>query len=449
MALHVATCAHSLYKQLSVSPEQDRIGTNTLKDVTRTISNVKKLIFWLDRKPFHGKRNYHEIRTNMLKLSLEMATCAQRGRFVVDPVTQISQAAVRLAKIADYVIQDISDPMLIQPASLALVTLKKRESDLGFYILPVMNGIHQIGDIKFPFNSPTHNSNKVEEGDEIVQINYQTVVGWKYEKVIMMLTECAPDVLLTIKKRPKDSKTFGQIYVKPYMKLPSKKRSFTSRWNDSLPSPREWTDTPNYFASLKPLPEKHNLSDSESSDSDISTQADIKESHEEQFYIPKSRGVLQRRHSICGDGYSMIKALDLIAANKFKDQRLDDSPSLRDKSISFGFGLEMRPTTHTGIGNAIKDKENVPENVIPAIVKPEIKPKPVERKLPPPPVPARLDLIAKEQQNQQVNGLSGAKDEKVGELQGISKVVRFDSNVKLEASHIDTQVSDVERKFIL
>lgn len=373
-----------------------------------------------------------------------MATCAQRGRFVVDPVKQISQAAVRLAKIADYVIQDISDPMLIQPASLALVTLKKRESDLGFYILPVMNGIHQIGDIKY--NSPTHNTKQVEEGDEIVQINYQTVVGWQYEKVMLMLRECAPDVLLTIKKRPKDSKTLGQIYVKPYMKLPSKKRSFTSRWNDSLPSPREWTDTHNYFASLKPLPEKHNLTDSDSSSSDISTQADTKELHKEQFYIPKSRGVLQRRHSICGDGYSMIKALDLMAANKFKDQRLDDSPSLRDKSISFGFGLEMRPTTHTGIGSAAqqatKDKESVMENP-PVIVKPEIKPKPVERKLPPPPVPARLDLLAKEQQNQQQNGLNSPKEEKVGELQGISKVVRFDSNIKLEASHIDTQVSDL------
>uniref|UniRef100_A0A336MAU1 CSON014495 protein n=1 Tax=Culicoides sonorensis TaxID=179676 RepID=A0A336MAU1_CULSO len=438
LALHVATCAHSLYKQLSGSLEQDRIGTNTLKDVTRTISNVKKLVFWLDRKPFHGKRNYHEIRTNMLKLSLEMATCAQRGRFVVDPVKQISQAAVRLAKIADYVIQDISDPMLIQPASLALVTLKKRESDLGFYIVPVMNGIHQIGDIKY--NSPTHNSKQVEEGDEIVQINYQTVVGWQYEKVLLMLRECAPDVLLTIKKRPKDSKTFGQIYVKPYMKLPSKKRSFNSRWNDTLPSPREWTGTHNYFSNMKPHPEKLILSDSDSSSSDLSTHADndIKDAHKEQFYIPKSRGVLQRRHSICGDGYSMIKALDLMAANKFKDQRLDDSPSLRDKSISFGFGLEqVRPTTHTGIGNqqtVIKDKENVMHDK-PVKIKPEIKPKPVERKLPPPPVPTRLDLLAKEQAN---NNLE-KDDKKLGELQGISKVVRFDSNTKLEASHIDTK----------
>lgn len=51
--------------------------------------------------------------------------------------------ADKLAKIADYIIQDISDPMVLQPASLDLVTLKKRESDLGFLIMPSLNGIHR------------------------------------------------------------------------------------------------------------------------------------------------------------------------------------------------------------------------------------------------------------------------------------------------------------------
>lgn len=51
--------------------------------------------------------------------------------------------ADKLAKVADYIIQDVSDPMVLQPASLDLVTLKKRESDLGFFVLPSMNGIHR------------------------------------------------------------------------------------------------------------------------------------------------------------------------------------------------------------------------------------------------------------------------------------------------------------------
>lgn len=57
----------------------------------------------------------------------------------------------------------------------------------------------------------------------------------------MALFEESPtEVLLTVKKRPKHTKVYGQIYMKPY-RLPSKKRatqnSFT-RWHDNLPSPR-------------------------------------------------------------------------------------------------------------------------------------------------------------------------------------------------------------------
>lgn len=51
--------------------------------------------------------------------------------------------ADKLAKVADYIIQDVSDPMVLQPASLDLVTLKKRESDLGFLVMPSLNGIHR------------------------------------------------------------------------------------------------------------------------------------------------------------------------------------------------------------------------------------------------------------------------------------------------------------------
>lgn len=56
----------------------------------------------------------------------------------------------------------------------------------------------------------------------------------------MALFEESPtEVLLTLKKRPKHTKVYGQIYMKPY-RLPSKKktqRSYT-RWHENIPSPR-------------------------------------------------------------------------------------------------------------------------------------------------------------------------------------------------------------------
>lgn len=78
----------------------------------------------------------------MLRFGLEMAASAQRDRFVENPVHQIRTTAEKLANLADYIIQDITDPMILQPATLELVTLKKRESELGFKIVPSYHGIH-------------------------------------------------------------------------------------------------------------------------------------------------------------------------------------------------------------------------------------------------------------------------------------------------------------------
>lgn len=95
-----------------------------------------------------------------------MATSAQRDRFVENPVDQVRSnviinlkgdsitktciflsaqirlTAEKLSKLADYIIQDISDPIILQPSTLNLVTLKKRESELGFNIVPNYHGIH-------------------------------------------------------------------------------------------------------------------------------------------------------------------------------------------------------------------------------------------------------------------------------------------------------------------
>lgn len=72
----------------------------------------------------------------------------------------------------------------------------------------------------------------------MLQVNYQTVVGWDRKRVLSLFEESPPDVLLTLKKRPRHTKIYGQIYMKPY-RLPSKKRSLPyNRWHDNLPSPR-------------------------------------------------------------------------------------------------------------------------------------------------------------------------------------------------------------------
>lgn len=55
-----------------------------------------------------------------------MATSAQRDRFAERPVAEIRTCSSKLAKLADSIIQDFKDPMILQPATLDLATIKKR-----------------------------------------------------------------------------------------------------------------------------------------------------------------------------------------------------------------------------------------------------------------------------------------------------------------------------------
>jgi len=389
MALHVATAAKNLHRELARNhAESTKIDTRILHDITRTIATLKPLVGSLERTPFRKQEMYREYCGNVLKCGLELATIAHRDRFALQPVPAIRQSAERLENLANFVIQDISDPMVLQPASLNLVTLKKRESELGFNIESSYNGIHRVTDIKY--NSPAHNSGKIEDGDEIVQINYQTVVGWQHRTVLEHLREALPDVVLTVKKRPKHTKMFGQIYMQPY-RLPSKKRNMAARWAAQMPSPRAaflTLDTEQLATggtgSAVPDPSKSlssekrevltkanpvsSASDSDSSCSDIPTPTDPKlAAREIRLYYPKPRALLQRRNTICGCEYLSLKNSDLVVPSWHERKpgigsptNCDPgSPSIRDKSISFGYGLEMaaRPTTCIGIaGDTSTDK---------------------------------------------------------------------------------------------
>lgn len=233
----------------------------------------------------------------------------------------------------------------------------------------------------------------------------------------MQLQESPTDVLLTLKKRPKHTKIYGQIYMKPY-RLPSKKRTLPYNLSDSLPSPRpELLSVPEYPIPISRAPEKEISSDNDSINSDILTPNATKETSKEfRMYLPKPRAVLQRRNTICGDQFSSFKNLGNIVfwSEKRNEPKDQDSPSLRDKSISFGFGLEIspRPTTYIGMSNSnINGKVN--------------------------------DFSCKngslpEMTSEKLKNNESCKVEKT--KTGVSKVVRFDSNMKFETCHIDTKV---------
>lgn len=145
--------------------------------------------------------------------------------------------------------------------------------------------------------------------------------------------------------------------MKPY-RLPSKKRAPPYRLNENLPSPRiDLTSTQNYPI-LLPVIEKTTMSDTDSSSSSIvlNEKPTLRNNEKDiRLYLPKPRAVLQRRNTICGDQPQGYRG-SYVFWREIDNRNEQDSPSLRDKSVSFGFGLEVapRPTTCIDLGGPFK-----------------------------------------------------------------------------------------------
>lgn len=375
LALRLSCQAHSLHNELSRQTDSKPVTTQTLSDVASVMMAVKPLVRWLDRPPFCGQLEYNDKKVESMKLSLEMATCAQRDRFAEKPIEEIRTTCDQLAKLADHFIQDNDDPMILQPASLDLATLKKKSGDdLGFYILPSFHGAHQIAEIKF--GSAAHQCGKMEEGDEIVQVNYQTVVGWERKNLLELFRESPAEILLTLKRRPRHTKVYGQIYIKPY-RLPSNKKTFyTTRWQHNLPSPRpELLTIPDFTMPLprhmpkNPSPEPASIldtvnmldtmaTDSSDSDSEVEPPLSIR------LYSAKPRNLVQRRATITGASPTSKHGIDLEQFWKELKQEHSTSFQLRDKAASCAHGLDnvlpavnIRPQTCLGLETTKKRKK--------------------------------------------------------------------------------------------
>ncbi|XP_059471329.1 connector enhancer of kinase suppressor of ras 2 [Neocloeon triangulifer] len=245
LAVRLSCSAHSLEQTIKADLKENprgsqRVRTQIMADVTGVTATIKALVLWIDRQPFASNEKYQEIRAIILSLGLSIATCTQRDRFAENPVEEIMQKCAQLTKLANEIIENSKDPMVLQPASLDIATIRSRQGDdLGFTLARSWHGAHQVVEVN-PQSTPHHQSGRIELGDEVVQINYQTVVGWRLKSLLLLFKqESKAQIFLTLKKRPQHSTIYGQVYIKPY-RLPSKNRAAAlAQWQDSsLPSPR-------------------------------------------------------------------------------------------------------------------------------------------------------------------------------------------------------------------
>lgn len=72
----------------------------------------------------------------MLKLALELVISSHRDQFVLQPIKNIFNISKQLAKLADQIIQESTDSLILQPATLDVAILRKREGEfLVMYLI--------------------------------------------------------------------------------------------------------------------------------------------------------------------------------------------------------------------------------------------------------------------------------------------------------------------------
>lgn len=335
LALKLGCRARSVYndiKRISTTDQENatKIATGILADVSEVLLAVKAFVSWLDRAPFEGQERYTNIRQTVLKLGIELASTAQRDHFAAKPYAVIQSSCYNLADICDIIIQECHDSLIIQPASLDVATVKKKtDEEWGMQINSSYSGIHVVGGVKF--QSPSHRCGKVDVGDEIVQINYQTVVGWQLKHLVYMLQEHPTEVLLTLKKRPRHTNILGQVIVlRPY-RIPLKKVTYGKvMWPENGVQPVSIEEVFPVKAQPEPSSPRAVLREVEDDDSAFLPDAAVQSatsttttsvaapsSIRAQVFPPRSRAAIHRRATVSGASPTVTKApvslQDLVA----------------------------------------------------------------------------------------------------------------------------------------
>uniref|UniRef100_A0A8C3FFM5 Connector enhancer of kinase suppressor of Ras 2 n=1 Tax=Chrysemys picta bellii TaxID=8478 RepID=A0A8C3FFM5_CHRPI len=131
-----------------------KLPNDFLTSVVDLIGAAKSLLAWLDRSPFAAVTDYSVTRNNVIQLCLELTTIVQQDCTVYETENKILHV------------------------------------------------------------SPADRCKKIHAGDEVIQVNHQTVVGWQLKNLVNALREDPSGVILTLKKRPQSMLTSAPALLK-------------------------------------------------------------------------------------------------------------------------------------------------------------------------------------------------------------------------------------------
>ncbi|KAG7316421.1 hypothetical protein KOW79_019962 [Hemibagrus wyckioides] len=201
------------------SPSHDSSTSNKppnefLTAVVELIGAAKCMLAWLDRTPLTGISDFNSIKNRIIQLCLELTTTVQKDCAVYEMEEKILEVARVLTGVCEATRRTTFDPLKSRTTCLEEVHITdvKPEEGLGMYIKSTYDGLHVITGTTE--NSPADRTQHIHAGDEVVQVNRQTVVGWHLKNLVSKMKENPHSVVLTLKKRPSGTGNFTPAPLK-------------------------------------------------------------------------------------------------------------------------------------------------------------------------------------------------------------------------------------------
>ncbi|XP_043962916.1 connector enhancer of kinase suppressor of ras 3-like isoform X2 [Gambusia affinis] len=173
-----------------------------LSAVVELIAAAKSLLAWLDRSPVTSPSDFTATRSTIIQLGLELTSTVQKDCSVFQMEEKILEVSQALSSVCEKTVQATSDPSNMEPSCLEEVhiTNVRPGEGLGMYIKSTYDGLHVVTGTTE--NSPADQTQRIHAGDEVIQVNQQTVVGWQLKHLVEKMRAESGSITLVLKKRP-------------------------------------------------------------------------------------------------------------------------------------------------------------------------------------------------------------------------------------------------------
>lgn len=193
------------------NPSYQNKGSNLppndfLSAVVELIAAAKGLLGRLDSAPVNDDTDLSSTKSRIIQLCLELTSTVQKDCTVFEMEEKILEVSKSLNGICE---KTASEPAPSDPWALEEVTISdiRPGQGLGIYIKSTYDGLHVITGTTE--NSAADQTGRIHAGDEVVQVNGQTVVGWQLKHLVDRLRAESETVVLTLKKKRVTGSSFA------------------------------------------------------------------------------------------------------------------------------------------------------------------------------------------------------------------------------------------------